>query len=176
MRGFSHKPSSTSVPSVHRRVHGRLGAHLDDLVMSVVWSEEKKHLHINVLEIMAVSRALFHFQAHLKEHSAVLMSDNTSVVVHVNKQGGMLSRSLQQLTRQVFLWAESQHVTLSARYIPGQRNVLANTVSHRNQVIRAEWSLYPWVASRVLDPWGEPCIDLSQHGTTPSFPCFALPY
>ncbi|XP_068238401.1 uncharacterized protein [Palaemon carinicauda] len=132
MRGFLINPPPLQFRLFTDVSMGDWGAHLDDLVVSGVWSEEEKHLHINVLEMMVVSRARFHFQARLREHSVVLMSDNTSVVAYVNKQGGTLSHLLQQLTRQVFLWAESQHVTLSARYIPGKRNVLADALSRRN--------------------------------------------
>ena len=39
------------------------------------------------------------------------------------------------------LWTECHTVPLSARYIPGRKNVLAGQLSRPNQVLPMEWSL-----------------------------------
>ena len=46
------------------------------------------------------------------------------------------------------------------RYLPGQSSVLADLLSHRDQVIGTEWSLHPQVARDLLRRWGSPSIDL----------------
>ena len=71
-----------------------------------------------------------------------------------------MSLPLYQLTRQVHEWAEAHSIELSARYIPGKRNVVADTLSRRDQVIGTEWSLHQDVAERLFDLWGRPVVDL----------------
>ena len=87
------------------------------------------------------------------------MCDNSTVVAYVNKQGGTVSHSLCSLASQLLRWTESLDVHLDARYLPGQSNVLADLLSHRDQVIGTEWSLYPRVARDLLCRWGSPSID-----------------
>ena len=88
------------------------------------------------------------------------MCDNLTVVAYVNKQGGTVSRSLCSLASQLLRWSESLDVHFDARYLPGQSNVVADLLSHRDQVIGTEWSLHPQVARDLLHCWGSPSIDL----------------
>lgn len=46
-----------------------------------------KSLHINCLELMAVWLALRHILSLLKGHHVLVKTNNTTVVVFVNKQG-----------------------------------------------------------------------------------------
>ncbi|XP_064107960.1 uncharacterized protein LOC135216517 [Macrobrachium nipponense] len=141
------------------------GAHLKKLLVSGVWDRHNEHFHINFLEIKAAYLALQEFQTQERGHSVVLMSDNTMVVAYVNKQGGLMSLSLHQLTVQVHEWAEADSMKLSARYIPGKKNVVADKLSCQNQVIGTKWSLHPDVVKRLFDLWGHPVVDLfaTQH-------------
>ena len=88
------------------------------------------------------------------------MCDNSTVVAYVNKQGGTISRSLCSLTSQLLRWTESLDIHLDARYLPGQSSVLADLLSHQDQVIGTEWSLHLQVARDLLRCWGSPLIDL----------------
>ena len=153
------------------------GAHLQELTASGKWSPAEKGLHINLLEMKAVLMALHAFQDRLMNHSVGLMSDNTTVVAYVNKQGGTVSSSLFLLTRQVLLWAESHSVSLSARYIPGERNVVADQLSRRGQVIGTEWSLHPLTAKELFRVWGSPTVDLFASALNKKLPvyCSLLP-
>ena len=74
--------------------------------------------------------------------------------------GGTVSDSLCELTGQLLRWTEAHNVLLEARYLPGQSNVLADLLSHLNQVLAAEWSLLPQVAKKIIHTWGSPTIDL----------------
>ena len=87
------------------------------------------------------------------------MCDNSTVVAYVNKQSGTVSCSLCSLASQLLRWSESLDVHLSARYLPGQSDVLADLLSLRDQVIGTEWSLHPQVARDLLHRWGSPSID-----------------
>ena len=73
---------------------------------------------------------------------------------YVNKQRGTVSRSLCSLASRLLRWTESLDVHLDTRYLPGQSNVLADLLSHRDQVIGTE------VARDFLRRWGSPSIDL----------------
>ena len=124
------------------------GAHLLDRVVSGVWSEQEKLLHINLLEMKALFLSLQSFQELVTGHCVTAMCDNSMVVSCVNKQGGTVSRPLCLLVSQLLRWMESLDVQLYARYLPGQSNVLADLLSRRDQVIGTKWSLHPQVGAR----------------------------
>ena len=136
------------------------GAYLLDRVVSRVWSEQEKSLHINLLEMRALFLALQSFQELVAGRHVTAMCDNSTVVAYINKQGGTVSRSLCSLASQHLRWTESLNVHLDARYLPGQSNVLADLLSRRDQVIGTEWCVHPQVARDLLRHWGSPSIDL----------------
>ena len=136
------------------------GSHLLDRVVSGVWSDQEKLLHINLLELKALFLALQSFQELVAGRHVTAMCDNSVVVAYVKKQGGTVSHSLCSLASQLLRWAESLDVHLDARYLPGQSNVLADLLSRRDQVIGTEWSLHPRVARDLLRRWGSLSIDL----------------
>ena len=136
------------------------GAHLLDQNVSGVWSAQEKLLRINLLEMKALFLGLQAFQEDVAGHHVTAMCDNSTVVAYVNKQGGMVSRSLCLLTSRLLRWTESVDVHLDARYLPGESNVLADVLSRRGQVVGTEWSLHPQVARALLRAWGNPSIDL----------------
>ena len=86
--------------------------------------------------------------------------DNSTVVVHVNKEGGTVSRALCLLASRLLRWTESFDIHLDVRYLPGQANVLADVLSRCGQVVGTEWSLHPQVARSLLRVWGNLSIDL----------------
>ena len=100
------------------------------------------------------------FQELVASRRVTSMCDNSTVVAYVNKQGGMVSRSLCLLASQFLRWTESLDVHLDARYLPGQSSVLADLLSRRDQAIGTEWYLHPRVARKLLRRWGSPSIDL----------------
>ena len=68
-----------------------LGTHLD-LTAAVVWSQDGRDLHIDVLEMKVVHLASSTFLSLLAWESVILMSDNATVVAYLKKQGEMVSR------------------------------------------------------------------------------------
>ena len=88
--------------------------------LHLLWSEEEKLEHINLLELKAVFLGLLAFQHRIAHQSVALMCDNATVVAYINKQGGTVSRSLSLLTKELLCWAEAntvtcQHVTFRGR-------------------------------------------------------------
>ena len=83
---------------IHPHVHNTLvftdasqkgwGAHLNEIVLSGLWSNKEAQLHINVLELKAVLLALKGFQEHLQGQSVLICSDNSTVASYLNKEGG----------------------------------------------------------------------------------------
>ena len=86
-------------------------------------------------------------------------TDNTTVVAYIDKQGGTHSHLLLQLVENLFLWFQTQDITLRARHIPGCLNVIADHLSQPNQPIMTEWSLHPEVVNLIFRLGGTPVVD-----------------
>ena len=72
-------------------------------------------------------------------------TDNATVVAYINKQGGTHSHTLLWLVVDLFLWLQTQDITIQVRHILGCLNVIADCLSWLNQPITTEWSLHPEV-------------------------------
>ena len=140
-QGGSIRDTSSGSTPVLGRVSVGMGAHLLVCVVSGVWSEQDKLLHINLLEMKAMFLALQSFQEMATGRRVTAMCDSSTVVAYVNKQGVTVSCSLCSLASRLLRWTESLGVHLNARYLPGQSSVLADLLSCRDQVIGTEWSL-----------------------------------
>ncbi|XP_043992837.1 uncharacterized protein LOC122842759 [Gambusia affinis] len=130
----------------HRAVQGR-------------WGPLDRSKHINVLELRAVHLALRHFLPHLEGRHVLIRSDNTSVVYHINHQGGTRSAQLLQESRDLLNWATVHLCTLRAVYLPGLCNGVADSLSRRAPA-PGEWSLHSDVVSLIWDLFGQAEVDL----------------
>ena len=72
----------------------------------------------------------------------------------------MKSGPLCALLWKILIWCTSKQVTLKARHIPGQLNVVADKLSRLGQTIQTEWSLLPDVFQAICNRWHQPQIDL----------------
>ena len=52
------------------------------------WSEEEKTYHINALELLGATFGIMAFCKHNRVRSVFLLTDNTTVVAHINRMGG----------------------------------------------------------------------------------------
>ena len=75
---------------------------------------------------------------------------HTTVVAYINKQGDTHSHLLLRLVVDLFLWLQTQDITLRARHILGCLNVIADRLSRPNQPIMTEWSLHPEVMNLIF--------------------------
>ena len=64
------------------------GAHLNQSSTKGLWSDREKRLHINVLQLKAVSLALQNFKDQCQSQTVLVATDNSTVVAYINKQGG----------------------------------------------------------------------------------------
>jgi len=150
------------------------GAHSGEEKFQGLWSPSDKGNHINVLELRAVRRALEALCP--PKHSRILVkTDNTTVVAHINKQGGTHSWDLMQETFLLYQELEAQNWKLRACYFPGSRNVIADSLSRGSQVLPGEWSLHPAVVKAIFKVWGTPHLDLFATKDNAKLPVFVSP-
>ncbi|CAK1579701.1 unnamed protein product [Parnassius mnemosyne] len=86
------------------------------------------------------------------------ISDNKTVMAYIRKDGGTHSIGLLSLTFQLLKIIDKWNITLSAQYLPGRYNAIADRLSRRRTV--PEWHLKPRATSEVFKRWGKPDIDL----------------
>ena len=70
------------------------GTHLDQNFTKGLWSDRGKRLHINVLQLKAVSLALRDFKDQCQNQTVLVATDNSTVVAYINKQGGTHSAEM----------------------------------------------------------------------------------
>ena len=80
-------------------------------------------------------------------------ADNTTALAYVRKQGGPISKSLNSEAQTLLRWSESLNVTLLPQFVMGSHNVVADSLSHKNQVIGSERTLVQEVVDELLQRW-----------------------
>lgn len=123
------------------------------------WSDQEKCLHINCLEMMAVENALKCFLPLLQDQHVLVRSDNMSVVSYVNRQGGVRSRNLCNLTERILIWSQMHLRSLRAAHVPGHLNEGPDRLS-RDNVPPGEWSLHPQTVQKLWRLFGRAEVDL----------------
>ena len=136
MKGADLHPKTTVSNSL-QTPQRRLGRSLS----SGLWSDQEKRLHINVLELKAVSLAFRSFKDQCQNQTALVAMDNSTVVAYLNKQGGTHSAEMCALLWNIMTWCHHYHIKLKARHIPGCLNVMADILSRSNQGHSTEWPL-----------------------------------
>ena len=88
MRGADLHPKDHSIQLFTDASNESWGAHLDQNSTKGLWSDKENRLHINVLELKAVSLALRCFKDQCQYQTVVVATDSSTVVAYINKQGG----------------------------------------------------------------------------------------
>ena len=152
------------------------GAHCLDQVVSGQWSPQELLLHINNLGLLAVYRALLHWQTLVLDKVVLVVTDNTTVVSYINKQGGTRSRSLARTATEMLAYFFGLGVTIRANHIAGKLNVLADSLSRKGQILHTEWSLSPQIFRQICQALGTPHIDLFATSLNTKLPVYVSPY
>ena len=121
MKGSDLHPKDHSIQLFTDASNEGWGAHLDQSSTKGLWSEQEKRLHINVLELKAVSLALRQFKDQCQNQTVLVAKDNSTVVAYINKQGGTHSAEMCAFLWNIMTWCHHYHITLKARHIPGCR-------------------------------------------------------
>jgi ribonuclease HI len=156
-RGLPWKKPKPSVTLTSDASLEAWGAHMGDFKVQGRWSRLQRSYHINVLELLAVFKALKAFQ--VRNKTVLIQTDNTTVISYINKAGGTRSLQLCQLTWEMFTWCMEGQVSLQAIHIPGESNLLADKLS-RQMCSPTEWELNDQVVQKLFLLWGTPEIDL----------------
>ena len=129
------------------------GAHLGDRVVSGLWDQSEALLPVNARELLAVRHGLLHFQSFLSGTTVAVFCDNVTVVAYLHKEGGTRSPALNTIVQEILRWAESLRIRLALQFIPGIRNVLADSLSRPHQLSSSEWSLNMDVFRSLTRQW-----------------------
>ena len=101
------------------------GASLPPRLAAGIWDTQSRQNHTNVLGLQAVFNGLRHFQAELRNRSVLVMTDSTTVVAYINRQGGTRSPCLCSLTWDMCHGLIRNSIVLRATHIPGVGNTMA---------------------------------------------------
>ena len=74
-------------------------------------------------------------------------------ISYLRNQGGIHSSTLNSVAQMVLCPCEDHHIRLLPQFIPGCINVLANSLSHRSQVLGSEWTLCHPAFQELLRRW-----------------------
>ncbi len=107
------------------------GATYNGHAVSGVWTGPQMRWHINCLELLAVHLALSRLRGCLQRKDVLVRTDNTATVVYINRQGGLRSRRMSQLTRHHPLWSQKHLRSLRAIHIPGVFNWAVSSSTSR---------------------------------------------
>ena len=125
------------------------------------WSLGEKRTHINGLELQAAFFGLQTFRAQIRDKHVLLQMDNSTAVAYMNHMGGAQSQVCNQLARDIWDWCIGENIWVTATFLPGIQNTLADTES-RQFNDRTEWSLCQDVFNTICKHFdnSEPDIDM----------------
>ena len=148
------------------------GATLGTSTVSGSWEDQQRSYHINVLELEAVANALRHWRHQLKDKSVTVLSDNSTVVAYLNKQGGTRSETLCRRTVQLLQEAQADNILIRASHLAGKDNVVADALSRGWLLDQKEWSLAQVWADHVFHLYDRPHVDLFATAANAKLPLF----
>ena len=160
MKGAALQPKDHSIQLFTDASNEGWGAHLEQVSTKGLWSDREKRLHINVLELKAVSLALQRFKDQCQNQTVLVATDNSMVVAYINKQGATHLVEMCTVLWKIMTWCHQYQITLRARHIPVCLNMMANLLSRSNQVQSTEWSLHAQVFKQICQKWFTPHVDL----------------
>jgi hypothetical protein len=141
-----------------------------------LWSKAERRLHITVLELRAVRlglQALLHL---VSDRCVHIMSDNVATVAYIRNEGGTHSISLYREVRDLLTWCRQHGIRLVPAFIPGCRNVGADSLSRQRKVLSTEWSLQKAVFRRLLQAVPDIEVDLFATRWNHQMPRFVSPF
>ena len=136
------------------------GGHVDNLVVSGIWTEQESTMHINLLEMLAVWNSMRQLIKVLAGKQVMISTDNVTTVFYLRKQGGTKSKQLNDLAADIIQWMVSHGIQFKCKHVPGKLNVIADQLSRAGQILPTEWSLHPQLLERLWGVWEKPLVDL----------------
>ena len=167
-----------SIPKIDYTIHTDAsnlgwGACDDTQMCNGRWSDEEKELHINCLELIAIKFALKSYIPHNQASKHIrIMSDNTSAISYINRQGGSHNMVLNDIAVQTWELCLENGIFISAAHIPGKHNIMADIAS-REFHDSAEWMISPHIFGKITRAFGMPEIDLFASRLNTQLPLYA---
>ncbi|KAI5644926.1 reverse transcriptase (RNA-dependent DNA polymerase) domain-containing protein [Phthorimaea operculella] len=134
------------------------GAQLNEVYLSGSWTAQQRRWHSNLKEMYAVYGAISSQKDSLQGAHIHIQSDNRTLVAYVRHEGGTRSLALLELTTRLMELTEQLEITLTATYLPGRYNGIADRLSRNRPV--PEWHLLPQASAALFKIWGVPDVDL----------------
>ena len=135
------------------------------------WNDLEKLSHINVLELTAVFKAIKTWELQLRGHEVTIVSDNSTTVSYINRQGGTRSLNLCTLTWELLNFCQERNISLRASHLAGKLNVHADALS-RGKLDENEWELSQIWADHVFQLFHRPYVDLFATADNSKLPSF----
>lgn len=102
-----------------------------------------------------------------------IISDSSTVVAYLRKQGGVRSPQLAALTWDILMMCQKRTIQILVRHIAGSKNILADTLSRRT--VPTEWALHPEITKSIFRVWDTPNIDLFATAHNHKLPVYVSP-
>ena len=135
------------------------GAYCQKVLIGGQWSLQESSLHINVLELLAIKLALLMFSKMFNLKSIHFQVNNMSALSYLMKIGGTQNKEMIAISKEIWEFALSKEIMLTAEYLPGRLNARADWAS-RNFQDSSEWLLSPRAFQKICVKWGFPELDL----------------
>ena len=147
----------------------------EGLLFHGLWTEDQSRLHINVLEMKAIFLSLSRAVHKVKKSTALVSTDNTTVVAYIRHQGGTRSPDLSEEVWNILNLCLAHNIQLLAKHIPGRFNTLADRMSRIDKPISREWSLDQEIANKIFQIMDFPSIDLFATRLNHRLPLYVSP-
>ena len=105
----------------------------------------------------------------------MILSDNSTAVSCIRKQGTLRSESLMALSKEILEFCFHHEIILVANHLPGRLNVLADQRS-RQAPITTEWSLDLVTFDFLWNSFGPFSVDLFANRENNKIECFISPF
>ena len=175
MRGADLHPKDHSIQFFTDASNEGWGAHLDQSSTKGLWSDREKRLHINVLELKAVSLALRSFKDQCQNQTVLVATDNSTVVAYIDKQGGTHSAEMCTLLWKIMTWCHHYHITHKSQTHSRVSECDGRPPARSNQVQSTEWSLHLQVFKQICQKWFTPHVDLFATHLNHKLPLYVSP-
>ena len=154
---MSH-PSPTLEIMTDASLYGWSGIFLPHRVDGV-WPMTVWFHSMNWKELKAILLTILYFAESLRGQSVRVLSDNTTALACLRRQGSLHSPYLYLLSKEILEFCHGQGISLQPTYIRGALNVIADAGS-RDGPISTEWTLDHHSFTEICSWWGVPQVDL----------------
>ena len=135
------------------------GGHLGSTKVQGLWSNLQLQYHINCKGLLMVHLILKSLLDHAKNQTVLVKTDNIATKQYILNHGGTGSPALCALTLKLLMWCKEHGIMLTAEYILGLHNTLADRLSRRT-LSQTEWSLKQSIVHQLFLRFKEPQIDI----------------